>query len=175
MKKFLGVSSWERNFGGGHCYGLLFEKYLLILNGLSAITGGFVSRWMPRWYLGLSTTASLEVVSNSLNDMLWLIWYDILYCIILYYIILYYIILYYIILYYVIYKNFVHQVGNQPRLLYPSSTVSAVMSFSQTNTRLYNHSKVSFPRFGSKRSLFKRQKAASQSARWCGSSLVPLK
>jgi len=44
MKKFLGVSSWERNFGGGHCYGLLFEKYLLILNGLSAITGGFVSR-----------------------------------------------------------------------------------------------------------------------------------
>jgi hypothetical protein len=45
----------------------------------------------------------------------------------------------------------------------------------KSNTRLYNHGKVSIPWFGSERSLFKRKNAASQSARWCGSSLVPLK
>ena len=30
-----------------------------------------VCRWMPRWDLGLSTTASLEVVSNSLNVVIY--------------------------------------------------------------------------------------------------------
>jgi len=42
MKNYFRGFAVEESFGGGHCCGLLCEKcLLLILNGLSAVIGGF--------------------------------------------------------------------------------------------------------------------------------------